>query len=110
MNRTVSKAKRILGVDIDNVLAESDACLRTMIRQRFQIALDEKDITQYDYGAYGVTEEQLVEVFNLFNHANFGLPSVNTITASGAILPTAGKITNTVTSSRQLQFGLKLTF
>ncbi len=67
MNRTVSKAKRILGVDIDNVLAESDACLRTMIRQRFQIALDEKDITQYDYGAYGVTEEQLVEVFNLFN-------------------------------------------
>jgi len=38
MNRTVSKAKRILGVDIDNVLAESDACLRTMIRQRFQIS------------------------------------------------------------------------
>jgi hypothetical protein len=50
------------------------------------------------------------EFFNLFNHANFGVPSINTISAAGTILPTAGRISNTVTSSRQLQFGLKLTF
>lgn len=66
MNRP-RPARPILGVDIDNVLAESDACLRAMIRTRFGIALEEEDITRYDYGAYGVTEEQLIEVFRAFN-------------------------------------------
>ncbi len=66
MNRR-RPTRPILGVDIDNVLAESDACLRAMIRTRFGIALEEEDITRYDYGAYGVTEEQLEEVFRVFN-------------------------------------------
>lgn len=49
------------------------------------------------------------ECFNLANHANFGTP--NAIVFSGAdINPSAGLITDTVTTSRQLQFGLKLTF
>ena len=59
--------KPILGVDIDNVLAESDACLRAMILKQFQIGLKKKDITQYDYSAYGVSETQLEEIFRLFN-------------------------------------------
>jgi uncharacterized HAD superfamily protein len=62
-----ARRKPILGVDIDNVLAQSDACLRAMIRRRFRIALEEEDITRYDYSAYGVTEEQLIEVFQIFN-------------------------------------------
>ena len=66
MNRR-GPTRPILGVDIDNVLAESDACLRAMIRTRFGIALEEEDITRYDYGAYGVTEEQLEEIFRVFN-------------------------------------------
>ncbi len=61
------RVKPILGVDIDNVLAESDACLRAMIREMFGIALKEEEMTKYDYMAYGVTEEQLVEVFHSFN-------------------------------------------
>jgi uncharacterized HAD superfamily protein len=62
-----ARRKQILGVDIDNVLAESDACLRAMIREMFGIDLQEKQMTRYEYEAYGVTEEQLIEVFRLFN-------------------------------------------
>ncbi len=43
------RARLILGVDIDNVLAESDACLRAMIHQMFGIALRGEQVTQYDY-------------------------------------------------------------
>jgi hypothetical protein len=47
------------------------------------------------------------EAFNLFNHPNFAVPSsANRV----AFSPAAGRITSTVTTSRQIQFGLKLTF
>jgi hypothetical protein len=42
----MGRKKPILGVDIDNVLAQSDACLREAIRHRFLIGLEAKDITQ----------------------------------------------------------------
>jgi len=49
------------------------------------------------------------EVFNVINHANFGTP--NAIVYSGTtVSPTAGLITSTATTSRQIQFGLKLMF
>ena len=48
------------------------------------------------------------EAFNLFNHANFGLPLINTFVTSGAYSPTVGLINYTSTSSRQIQLGLKL--
>ena len=50
------------------------------------------------------------EFFNILNHANFGLPQNVPLTSSGAISGSAGRITDTVTTSRQIQFGLKLTF
>ena len=66
------------------------------------------------------------ELFNVINHANFGLPAstefAGTITdpagpseaPTGATLAnplgTAGKITSTATTSRQIQFALKLIF
>jgi hypothetical protein len=49
------------------------------------------------------------ECFNVQNRANFGTPN-STVFSNGAISPTAGLISNTVTSSRQMQFGLKLIF
>lgn len=52
------------------------------------------------------------EFFNMFNHANFAPPLSNRTlyTASGAAITTAGLITSTVTTSRQIQFGLKFTW
>jgi len=50
-----------------------------------------------------------VECFNLLNHTNFGTPNP-IVFSSGAASPSAGLITSTATSSRQVQFGLKLTF
>jgi len=50
------------------------------------------------------------EIFNLLNRANFGLPRNKLFNSQGQILGAAGLITSTVTSSRQIQFGLKLTF
>ena len=49
------------------------------------------------------------EFFNVLNHPNFSFPS-NLVFSGGAINPTAGVITATTTTSRQIQFGLKLVF
>jgi hypothetical protein len=59
------------------------------------------------------------EIFNILNRANFGMPASATVfngatSVSGAYaqapLPGAGQITTTVTTSRQIQFALKLIF
>ena len=57
--------------------------------------------------------ELKAEVFNLFNRANFAIPTtfrqaINGRT--GAVIASAGRITNTVTTSRQIQIGAKLIF
>jgi hypothetical protein len=49
------------------------------------------------------------ELFNIFNHPNYGLPNASVFTASGPNA-TAGQITTIVGSMRQVQFGLKLIF
>ena len=49
------------------------------------------------------------ECFNIQNRANFAAPNA-VVFSSGAYSPSAGLITSTVTSSRQIQFGLKLQF
>jgi hypothetical protein len=59
------------------------------------------------------------EFFNVLNHANFGMPSSATVfsgatSAFGAYqqapLAGVGQITTTATTSRQIQFALKLIF
>jgi hypothetical protein len=49
------------------------------------------------------------EFFNGLNRANFGTPNA-TVFSNGAISASAGLITATATTSRQIQFGLKLIF
>jgi len=49
------------------------------------------------------------EFFNIFNHTNFNTPNpVVYASATGGPSPTAGVISSTTTTSRQIQFGLKL--
>jgi hypothetical protein len=51
------------------------------------------------------------EFFNVLNRANFGSPNAVVFSsASPTPSSTAGVITNTATTSRQIQFGLKLLF
>jgi hypothetical protein len=52
------------------------------------------------------------EFYNALNHSNFSPPIANRtiFTAAGAPVGTAGNITSTVTTNRQIQFGLKLLF
>jgi hypothetical protein len=49
------------------------------------------------------------EVFNVVNHPNFGPPN-STVFANGAINASAGLITTTATTAREIQIGLKLIF
>ena len=52
------------------------------------------------------------EFFNLPNHPNFAIPFGRTAftNAAGDVAPDWGRITSTVTTSRQIQFGLKYAF
>ena len=49
------------------------------------------------------------EFFNLPNHPNFGPPN-STVFSGGAVSPSAGLITTTATTSREIQIGLKVIF
>jgi hypothetical protein len=51
-----------------------------------------------------------VEVFNLFNRANFAIPSQRTVFTSSGPVGSAGRITSTTTSARQMQLGVKFLF
>jgi hypothetical protein len=50
------------------------------------------------------------EFFNLFNRPNFGVPNLSVFDRSGVLKQTAGQITSTAQSSRQIQFALRLAF
>jgi hypothetical protein len=59
------------------------------------------------------TMEFRLEVFNLFNRANFGVPNLVAFAGSAdgeAVLGNFGRIRNTVTSARQLQLGVRFRF
>jgi len=64
----------------------------------------------------GRTLQFRAEAFNLPNHPNFAVPSGRTAftgvnpDGSPIVAPTWGRITSTVTASRQVQVGLKLAF
>lgn len=50
------------------------------------------------------------EMFNALNRTNLSIPSARTVFTSTGAVGSAGRITTTQTSARQLQLGLKLTF
>ena len=58
----------------------------------------------------GVTLQFRTEMFNSLNHPNFSIPSARTVFSSSGPVGSAGRITSTQTSARQLQLGMKLIF
>ncbi len=58
---------RILGVDIDNVVALTDPAIRGAIWENFGVWLDQEQVVQYRYSRCGVTEEQERRALELFN-------------------------------------------
>ena len=50
------------------------------------------------------------EFFNLFNRPNFGVPDMDPFLVGGARDANAGRITDTRSSARQIQFGLRYIF
>jgi hypothetical protein len=75
-------------------------------------------LATWDFSAFKTTtlHERLgvqfrAEIFNLLNRANFNTPNLIAFTASGSttkVSGTAGAITSTSTTARQIQLGLKL--
>jgi hypothetical protein len=74
-------------------------------------------IATFDFGVtknFALGEEMdlqfKAEIFNAFNRVNFGLPNMNALDGSGDSDPQAGIISRTTTTSRQIQFALKIVF
>jgi hypothetical protein len=57
-----------------------------------------------------VTAQFRTEMFNSTNRPNFAIPSQRAVFATTGRVGSAGRITSTLTSARQLQLGLKLVF
>jgi hypothetical protein len=77
-----------------------------------------KDTATPLWGREGSVEFR-AEIFNILNHTNFGMPASGTVFNGATSVPGAyqqaplagvGQITTTVTTSRQIQFALKLIF
>ncbi len=79
------------------------------------VSVDLSLVKSFDLGR-GRTLQLRAECFNLPNHPNFAVPSGRTAftgvnpDGSPIVAPTWGRITSTVTTSRQIQVGLKLAF
>ena len=64
-------------------------------------------------GASDTRLEVRIEVFNLFNRANLGVPNLTAFAGAAdnePVLGSFGRIRNTVTSARQMQLGVRLRF
>ena len=74
----------------------------------FDVSLAKKNHIQRISESFNI--EFRAEFFNILNHTNFSPPVANNTLfgSSGAAVTTAGLITTTSTSSRQVQFALKL--
>jgi hypothetical protein len=55
--------------------------------------------------------EVRIEVFNILNHPNFAVPrSILLFNPDGTRIGSAGRISQTETTSRQMQFGVRFAF
>lgn len=91
--------------------------IELVVAQQLTLNVIGPGLTEMDISLFKTTQisERLrmqfrAEVFNVINRTNFGIPGVVVLTPSGAPASSAGKVTRTATESRQIQFGMKLTW
>jgi uncharacterized HAD superfamily protein len=58
--------KAILGVDIDNVIADTDRAIRKTIRDVFGVSLRQEEVVCYEYHRCGITKEQEQKILEIF--------------------------------------------
>jgi len=64
----------IIGVDIDNVIADTEKELRRIILKRRGLKLTREDITSYSLdNIAGLEREELADILDLFNHGDIFL-------------------------------------
>jgi hypothetical protein len=70
------------------------------------------DLSVFKNFMYGTSSrvQFRLEIFNLFNRANFGTPEMTLVLPDGTINPEAGRITSLRTPARQAQVGLRWVF
>lgn len=59
--------KKALGVDLDNVIAETDRKIRETVGNLYGLHLRQRDIKEFEYHRCGITKEQERRVFEVFN-------------------------------------------
>jgi uncharacterized HAD superfamily protein len=65
----ISMVKNFIGIDIDNVLSDSDYVIRKLIEQEFGIKSKRKQITRWNYHeSLPITLDQEKKVFELFHN------------------------------------------
>lgn len=63
----MSDKKLILGVDLDNVLAQTDYLIRELIKKMFNIRLEQHDIVKFNYWQCGISKTQNQTVLARFH-------------------------------------------
>jgi len=59
--------RKILGVDLDNVISDTDSLIRSMIYELFEIKLEQNDITDFLLSNCCITEKQSNYLFEIFH-------------------------------------------
>jgi hypothetical protein len=80
---------------------------RDILRAPDLVSLDGSMFKTFRFGERATLQFR-AEFFNPLNHPNLNMPVITTFTSSGAPSSSAGVITSTSTTSRQMQFALKL--
>ena len=101
----------------DGTLREGSRVGSSSLRRRGQLARSRPDLKVVDLSIFkntpvgGRNLQFRLEIFNLFNRANFATPnSAALFNADGTRIPNATNIVRTTTSARQVQLGLKFVF